>query len=451
MDISDLRNLFETHEICRVKVGGFDIDGILRGKYLSLDKFWSAQKTGFGFCEVIFGWDSCDVLYDNSKITGWHTGFPDLHARIDLDTFRLLPDEPHTASFLVDFFTPQGDPYPACPRALLKQVIAKADTMGFVPYFAAEFEFWVFQETPESLHQKGFRNLRTLSPGMCGYSWLREGQYAHLVHDILDTCQKLDIEIEGLHTETGPGVYEAALRYDTALRAADKAALFKTVLKLICARHGLSVTFMAKWNHDLPGSSGHLHQSLWSSDKHQNQFADKADPWGMSTTAKQYLAGQLALMPEFTAFYSPTINSYKRYVKGVWAPLNVSWGLDNRTCAVRAIGKGEATATRLEFRQTAADIQPHIAMACCLASGLHGIEQELIPPRPMSGDAAVGPGTPLPLTLTEAVAQLEVSQTASQLLGATFVEHYIRTRQWEIAQYNRAVTDWEIKRYFESV
>ena len=269
----ELRRDFNEKGIRKVKVGGFDVDGLLRGKYISLEKFWSALDKGFGFCDVIFGWDICDQLYDNATVTGWETGYPDALARIDASTFRVLPDAPDTANFLVDFYTPDGKPHPACPRNLLKKVIKKASDAGFTAKFSAEFEFWVFQETPDSMHRKDFDDLDPLSPGMFGYSWLRAGQHQALVDDILDTCAEYDIEIEGIHTETGPGVWEAALRYDDVLAAADKAALFKTTLKQICARHDLSVTFMAKWNADLPGSSGHIHQSLWDAGEQINLFA----------------------------------------------------------------------------------------------------------------------------------------------------------------------------------
>src|SRR6185369_10422585 len=196
------------------------------------------------------------------------------------------------------------------------------------------------------------------------------------------------------------------------------------------ARHGLSVTFMAKWSHDLPGSSGHLHQSLWKGK--ENVFYDAAAPDKLSTVARQYLGGQLTNMPTMTALYSPTINSYKRYVPGVWAPLTASWGPENRTCAIRAISGG-ASSTRLEYRQTAADINPYIAMATCLAAGLYGIENKIEPPPPASGDAS-GPGSAaaLPRTLREATARLEKSETARKILGDAFVDHYVRTRDWEV-------------------
>jgi glutamine synthetase len=448
MDAKQLEEAFAKHAIRRVKVGGYDIDGILRGKYLALDKFWGAIAEPIGFCDVIFGWDSADVLYDNARLTGWHTGYPDIRARIDPGTFRVLPWEPDTAMFLLDFVQEDGSPHPACPRGLFKQVLARSLSLGFAPTLAAEFEFFVFRETAPSLHQKGFRGLEPVSPGMFGYSWVRAGQHADLCHAILDDMDRFGIPIEGLHTETGPGVYEAAIRYDDALRAADKAALFKTGMKLIAHRLGLSVTFMAKWNRDLPGSSGHLHQSLWRDG--ENVFHDGSRPRKLSQLAEHYLAGQVALMPELTAFISPTINSYKRYVPGVWAPLNASWGFENRTCAIRAI-PGSARSTRLENRQAAADINPYIAMAATLAAGLWGIEQKKAPPPPVEGDASARADlAPLPVTLRDATDRLAKSETARALLGGEFVDHYVRTRDWECRQYDRVVTEWELQRYFET-
>jgi glutamine synthetase len=453
MDLVELRAAFERHGIRRVKVGGFDIDGVLRGKFVSLDKFFSAITTGFGFCDVIFGWDIGDVLYDNAKVTGWHSGYPDAHATIDLDSMRVIPWEPDTAAFLVDFVNEDGTAHPACPRSLLKRVIARAAKAGFDATFACEFEFFIFKETSETLHQKGFRGLTPLSLGMFGYSWLREGQNAELCHAVLDEMRAFDIELEALHTETGPGVYEVAIKYDSALRMADKAALFKVAMKQLCARRGLSVTFMAKWNAELPGSSGHLHQSLWTRGKKPaNAFYDPKDEHSLSKTAKNYLGGQLALMPELTAVYAPTINAYKRYVPGVWAPLTASWGPENRTCAVRTIAGGSG-GTRLEYRQTAADINPYTAIASCLAAGLYGIEKKSALPPPGKGDASSAKSgfKPLPRTLKEANAMLASSKGAREILGEPFVDHYVRTRDWEVRQYEKAVTEWELRRYFEAI
>jgi glutamine synthetase len=287
---------------------------------------------------------------------------------------------------------------------------------------------------------------------MFGYSWLREGQHQALVDDILDTCEAYDIEIEGIHTETGPGVWEAAIRYDDVLEAADKAALFKTTVKHICARHDLTATFMAKWSPDLPGSSGHIHQSLWDAQAKTNLFAAPATD-RLSETGLHYLGGLVKLAPELTALYSPFIKSYKRYVPGLWAPLNASWGVENRTCGSRVIlGPGQSAA-RIELRQTAADINPYVAMAACLGSGLYGIEHEITPPPESTGDATATSdrSLALPLTLESAVDGLRRSEAARSVLGEPFIDHYVRTRDWECREYNRSVSEWELRRYFEAV
>jgi len=450
MDAAEITEAFKARNIRKVKLGGFDVDGVLRGKYVSLDKFWGAVEKGFGFCDVIFGWDVADELYDNATVTGWSSGYPDALAKIDLSTFRVLPYEPDTACFLVDFHTPDGKPHPACPRNLLKRVTARAQSAGYRPVFSAEFEFWIFLESPHSLHEKNFLDLEPLSPGMFGYSWLREGQHAVLLHDVLDTCREFDIDIEGLHTETGPGVWEAALRYDDVVRAADKAALFKTTMKQICHRHGLAVTFMAKWSEKYPGSSGHLHQSLWDSEREQNLFADGG---GLSDVAKHYIAGVVTSAPDLTAAYSPFINTYRRYVPGLWAPLTSSWGVENRTCSARVITGPGSKATRLEVRQTAADINPYIAMASALGAGLWGIEQAVALPPEVKGDATAegAEGFPLPMTLDEATTKMRDSDVAKTILGEPFVDHYTRTRDWEVRQHRKSVSQWELKRYFEAV
>lgn len=451
----------EARGITRAKIGGFDVDGVLRGKYVSLAKLKSALEGGFGFCDVIFGWDIADVLYEHapapaagtSPVTGWHTGYPDAHAVLDPSTLRTIPWEPGTVAMLADFRDDAGGPHPACPRSLLRSVIDRAAAQGLSAKFACEFEFFLFKETPQSLHDKGFHGLASLSPGMFGYSWVREGQQRKLMAEILDGMRAFDVEIEGLHTETGPGVLEAAIRYDDVLAAADKAALFKVGMKQIAHEMGLSVTFMAKWNASLPGSSGHLHQSLWRNG--ENVFTDGASPGGVSKTLRHYIGGQCALMPELTALYAPTINAYKRYVPGVWAPLTATWGVENRTTAIRVIGLG-SPAARVEYRQTAADINPYVAMATCLAAGLYGIEHEIEPPPAVRGDAGDGSAPdparrPLPRTLAEATRLLAESKAAREILGEAFVDHYVRTRAWEVRQYERAVTDWELQRYFEAV
>jgi glutamine synthetase len=447
--LKGLRDTFQEHGIRKVKLGGFDIDGVLRGKYVSLDKFWGVAEGGLGFCDVIFGWDSGDQLYDNSQVTGWHSGYPDVRATVDLSTFRRIPWEPGTAAFILDFEAEVGKPLPVSPRQLLQKIDAKARSLGFAVKCSCEYEFFIFKETPESVRQKGYSGLTPLSPGMFGYSWLRSSENAPLVHALQDGLNDFDIEIEGFHTETGPGVYEAAIKYDSLLRAADKAALFKTAAKEICARHGVMPCFMAKFSKDLPGCSGHIHQSLWSLDD-KPLFYDAKAPRGLSKTLQHYVAGQVALMPAFTALIAPTINSYKRMVRGAWSPTMATWGIENRTTALRVI-PGSPSSTRVEYRFAAADMNAYIAMAASCAAGLYGVEKELTLPPETTGNGYDAKGVPLPSTLRAATDALAASKEARDLLGETFVEHYARTRDWECRQYDAAVTRWEHERYFEII
>src|SRR3954451_9963088 len=441
--IEQLREEFRRHGIRKVKLGGFDIDGVLRGKYVSLGKFWGVADGGLGFCDVIFGWDSGDVLYDNATVTGWHSGSPDVHATIDLTTFRRIPWEDGTAACLLDFDVPVS------PRGLLHRIDQKARALGFTVKCASEYEFFIFRETPESVRAKGYQHLTPLSPGMFGYSWLRASENAPLVHDLQDQMAAFDIELEGFHTETGPGVYEAAIKYDSLLRAADKAALFKTAAKEICARHGVMPCFMAKWNKELPGCSGHLHESLWST-AGEPVFHDPRAPRGMSKLMQHYVAGQVALMPAFTALIAPTVNSYKRMVRGAWSPTLATWGVENRTTGPR-LGPGSPSSMRVEYRFAAADMNPYIAMAASVASGLYGIERELPLPPETQGNGYEAKAELLPSSLREATARLAACKEARELLGEAFVEHYVRTRDWECRQFESAVTKWELERYFEII
>jgi len=443
-----VKRKFEEREISRVKLGAFDVDGVLRGKHVSVDKFWSSVDSGLSFCDVIFGWDIADSLYDNTKFTGWHTGYPDTPARIDLTSFRVVPWEPGSVLFLLDLVNPEGEPLPIAPRQVLRRVISKAASLGYTAFFSAEYEFFLFRETPQSLREKGFRNLTSLSPGMFGYSVLRASANSQFVVDALNLLAAFDVPLEGFHTETGPGVYEAAIAVTEGMGGADRAALFKTAIKEIAARHSLIPTFMAKWSPDLPGSGGHIHQSLWDPSKANNLFHDAAASSGMSELMGHYIAGLVASMPELMVMMCPTINSYKRLVPGTWAPINATWGVDNRTTAVRAISAG-AKSTRVELRVPGADMNPYLAMAASLAAGLDGIERKLEPPKPTVNAYAVK-GSPLPRSLAEATRLFRSSDLARRSFGDDFVEHFGATREWEVRQFEKAITDWELQRYLES-
>ncbi len=446
---ADARRLVEERGLEHVKVGVIDTDGVLRGKYLAKEKFFSALEHGFGFCDVVLGWDSNDQLYDNVSFTGWHTAYPDAMCRVLPQTCRPIPLEGDMLFFLGEFI---GRAEEICPRGILRRVLKRAEDMGYGVSASAEFEFFVFEETPHSVREKNYRNLKNLSPGYFGYSLLRAGAHSEYYRDLLALSTAMRMPIEGLHTETGPGVLEAALRYSEALEAADRAALFKTFVKIFSQKRGLMASFMAKWSKDWPGQSGHLHISL--KDKSgAAAFHDASKPHGMSDAMRYFLGGQLTLMPEFLAMIAGTVNSYRRLIPGFWAPTVASWGVENRTCALRAI-PGAAHSQRIEYRIAAADINPYIALAAAIGSGLWGIENRIEPDEAIVGNAydrSFPQKRQLPRSLGEAAARFKGSKAARTLFGASFVEHYAATREWEYRESCKAITDWELQRYFEII
>ncbi len=452
MDVQHIIEYLDKHNGQKIKFAFADIDGVLRGKVIHRNKFIDGLKDGYGFCDVVFGWDSSDVPYDKVKLTGWHSGYPDAFARIDLSTFRTVPWEDNIPFFLADFSNPEGEDLPSCPRSLLKGITKQCVEMGYHAEYAQEFEWFNFRETPRSLQEKGFRELEPLTPGMFGYSLLRTSMESDFYHDLFDLLTAFDVPIEGLHTETGPGVYEAAIIHDEVLRAADKATLLKTGVKEIAYRHGLVATFMAKWNADLPGCSGHIHQSLWSPDRTQNLFHDSSEVNKMSPLMKQFIAGQLHCLPHILPMFAPTINSYKRLVEGAWAPTTVTWALGNRTTALRVLNDSVGH-TRVEHRVSGADSNPYLAMAAALASGLYGIKHQMeltIPATQGNGYQNKEFGV-LPPNLWEATQAMKNSPLAIEFFGDGFVDHFVSTREWEWRQYVSQVSDWELKRYFEII
>jgi glutamine synthetase len=442
----DILQTIKDSPVEKVKVAVSDIDGILRGKYLHKEKFLASAESGFGFCNVVFGWDSADVCYDNGKYTGWHTGYPDAVAQVDLNTHREIPWENKLPFFLADFAG-----LDVCPRSLLKKVLMQAETAGYHAKCGMEFEWFNFKESSQSLAAKGYQKPETITPGMFGYSLIRMSQNQPFFAALMDEMLAFKIPIEGLHAETGPGVYEAAILYSEALEAADRAILFKTAAKEIGQRFGIMPSFMAKWNSTLPGCSGHMHQSLWNKEGSKNLFYDENDPHKMSPLFKSYLAGQLLCLPEILPFFAPNVNSYKRLVDGFWAPTRATWGIDNRTVAIRVI-PGSSKATRLEVRIGGSDINPYLGIAASIAAGLYGIGKKLtLSDKPIVGSAYKSDKPLLPRDLSAATAALNQSKIAREILGDTFVDHFAKTREWEWRQFQDSVTNWEMQRYFEII
>ena len=446
---ADATAIVDERQLSHVKVGVFDIDGILRGKYMSRAKFLSALENGYGFCDVVLGWDCQDQLYDNVTFTGWHTGYPDAPVKIIPESCRPLPFEDQGLFFLSEF---TGAAEQVCPRAVLRRVIERAGKMGLTAYAGLEYEVFFFNETPDSIRAKHYRDLKPMQPGWFGYSVIRNSAAADFYRQMLDLCEQMDFGIEGLHEETGPGVIEAAITFDNVLASADKGALFKTFIKILAQRNQMMATFMAKWSRDWPGQSGHIHLSLKDADGHPI-FHDASQPHTMSERMRHFVGGQQRLMPELLAMVSPTVNSYTRLIPGFWAPTESTCGVENRTCALRII-PGSAKSQRVEYRVAAADANPYLALAAALASGLWGIENRIEPEPLIEGNAydqKFPEALALPRTLWDAAQRFKGSSMARAWFGDAFVDHFAATREWEEREFRKHVSDWELARYFEII
>ena len=461
MDIATIKRYIDEGQVEFVKIGAPDIEGVYRGKRVLANYFLDALEDGFAQCDVLFGWDIAENVLPNLKFSNWERGFADIVMKPDLSTFALVPWEENVASCICDLWSEHGDPVVISPRYVLNRVVERARSMGYEPMAAAELEFRFFRENQMSLREKDFGpHLTPLNPGMNCYAISQSSADDHLLGRIARMMRDYGVEIEGYNREHGPGMYEMNIHYAPATAGADKTMLFKTGVKEICHQMGYTASFMAKWNDQEDGSSGHSHMSLWDRSSGRNVFWDQGAEDRMSETMRYFLAGVLDKMPEFMAFYAPVINSYKRYVEGTWAPLNTTWGMDNRTCSVRIINNS-SRAIRIENRVPGADANFYLVFAATLASGLYGIERELeLPPR-LDGNAydastvararELSHVRPLARNLTAAIDLLEQSELARDLLGADFVDHFVATRRWEVKEYDKAVTNWDRRRYMELI
>ncbi len=455
----EIKKFLEYSDIDYVKVAITDIDGILRGKYMHSEKFIKSSKMGFGFCDVIFGWDINDELYEFKNIsrdkpfTGWHSGFPDVKTLIVPNSGRVNPFEKNIPLFLAELAEEE-----VCPRGVLKNILSKLEGEGIKSKSAFEYEFFLFNETPDSIRDKKFKNLANFTPGMFGYSILRNSVHSDFYNKILNMCSDMDMPLEGLHTETGPGVFEAALMVDESINSADKASIFKTFTKVLCQKNNLMANFMAKWSDKYPGQSGHIHVSLEDSAGNPI-FASSGEKF--PDAYKYFIGGLQKYMREFSIMIAPTVNSYKRLCPGAWAPINMTWGIENRTTAFRAI-KGDSKSQRIENRLPGADSNPYLALAATLGAGFLGIEEKIIPTAETIGgayDLKLEKKYQVPANLAEAAYLFKESEAASNLFGEKFVKHFANTRIWEYQEYKKKsnflnsskITPWELERYFEII
>ncbi|KAF2135263.1 uncharacterized protein K452DRAFT_323152 [Aplosporella prunicola CBS 121167] len=465
-----------------VKVAGVDVDGVLRGKLMAKSKFLSIAEKGFGFCSVIFGWDMHDQTYFKElAISNAKNGYRDVIAVPDLTSFRRIPWENDVPFFLVSFHDPDtGSTLSVCPRSLLRRTVDKLKENGMGAMAGAEYEFYQFKApdqesggaernssaTAAFLKQNPAHQLPALTEGMFGYSLTRPIQNQDYYYGVFDACAKFGCGIEGWHTESGPGVYEAALEFGEITAMADKAALFKLTVKSIGSKHGITPCFMAKPRAGLPGNSGHMHVSLVDSSGKNLLARETEDPnppypdlRHLSDLGRHFLAGLLDGLPDIMPILAPTINSYKRLVENFWAPVTVSWGLEHRAASIRLIAPPTASpkATRFEVRVPGADTNPHFVLAAILALGWRGVEKKLeiaVPPlgkgQDMGGEG--DKGERLAKSLKEATARMaRPGSVAREALGDQFVDHFAGTREHECRLWEEAVTDWEFSRYIETV
>jgi glutamine synthetase len=445
----DLKELIQQNQYTQIKVGVIDIDGIMRGKYMAKDKFLSSLDSGFGFCDVVLGWDSNDVIYDNAVATGWHLGFGDTPVRVIPDSVRNLPIERNMLFVQGEF---SGKLENLCPRAALRRVLEKGKELGFEAYAGIEYEFLVCDESHESIMQKNYRNPKPLGFGAFGYSVIRNSVHSEFYRGLMDLCSEMNMPVEGFHEETGPGALEIALTVDKALIAADNAAVFKTFSKVYAERQGKMISYMAKWSKDYSGQGGHIHISLKNKDDNSVFYDENANS-NISKEMLYFIGGIQKYLPELTCMSAPTINSFRRLVPGFWAPTTSQWGIDNRTVAIRAI-PGSKKSQRIEFRLPGADANPYLALASALICGYTGIQNKIEPDAPISGNGyenKVPKNRILPRSLWDAAGLFRKSKLAEEWLGEDFVNHFATTREWEEREFQKNVTDWELKRYFEVI
>ncbi|RMZ83645.1 hypothetical protein DV738_g867, partial [Chaetothyriales sp. CBS 135597] len=479
-----------------VKLAGLDVDGmcpcfavcarasrLLRGKLVSKKKFLSVVKDGFGFCSVIFGWDMHDLTYFRElKISNKDNGYRDLIAKIDLASYRRIPWENNLPFFLVSFHDPDTQqPICACPRSLLRTTLAKVHDAGYGALAGAEYEFFTFRAPKDGSIQTSQPSSSTTAPflqnnpvsalphltqGMFGYSLTDPIHNQDWFYSIFDVCEKFNCNIEGWHTESGPGVFEAALEYGEIAEMADRASLFKWVVKAMGSKHGITPCFMAKPKEGLPGNSGHIHCSLVDRAGRNLFYRGEKDPNPpfkdveyVSDLGRSFLAGLLDGLADVMPIIAPTINSYKRLVENFWAPITVSWGLEHRAASIRLVAPPTSPpkGTRFEIRVCGADANPALVLATILALGWRGVEQKLeLTLPPLSKGAEVGSaedkGERLPKSLRESTARFMAKDSvARQIFGDDFVEHFGGTREHELRLWDQAVTDWEVRRYIETV
>ncbi len=431
-----------------------DLYGRLVGKRITGRFFLDeVADQGMHVCDYLL---ACDMEMDpvpGYAFTSWETGYGDMHCQPDWSTARRAAWLPQSAIVICDCFDQDGAPIAVAPRQVLKRQTARSLERGFVAKGASELEFFVFDETYESAHEKDYENLRTFGNYVEDYHLLQATKVEPLVGEIRRRVDESGVPVEFSKGEWGPGQHEINLRYAEMLEMSDRHVLYKQAAKEIAWAQQRSLTFMAKWHEQHAGNSMHLHTSLWDASGEESLFAGDGDPIPgtrarPSKLFRHWLAGQLEHARAMTLFFAPYVNSYKRFVAGTFAPTAIGWAYDNRTAGFRVVGHGPSL--RTECRIPGGDANPYLAFAVTLAAGLDGIERELEPPPMFEGNLYRADDLPqVPRTLGDAIAVAESSEFLRKALGDDVLDHYLHFARTEKRKFDETVTTWERARFLE--
>lgn len=450
LTFDQLRKAVAAGEIDTVLAAAVDMQGRLIGKRF-LGRFFveSGHDETHG-CNYLLANDIDMEPVPGYRAASWKMGYGDFVMKPDLSTLRHVPWLEKTALVLCDVLDHHDHAdLPHSPRGLLKKQVARLKERGWLAFFASELEFYLFDETYETARGKNFRGLSTASPYIQDYVIPLTTKEEAVMRAIRNGIDGAGIPVENSKGEWGPGQEEINVRYSDALEMADRHAVLKNGVKEIAAAHGKAVTFMAKYDYSLAGSSSHVHNSLWSADGKKPLFFDRDGEYTMTPLMRAWVAGQIRYARDYTWFLAPYVNSYKRFQAGTFAPTRIVWSRDNRTAGFRLCGEG-TKGIRIECRIGGADLNPYLAFAALIAAGLAGIDEKLELARPFEGDAyAVAKLPEIPKTLREATEALAKSRMLKAAFGEEVVEHYVHTARWEQLEYDRRVTDWELHRGFE--
>ena len=448
MTFDQLKDAVDAGRIDTVLVAGIDMQGRLMGKRFEAHFFVNGGHVETHCCNYLLAVDMEMTTVPGYKSSNWQAGYGDYVMKPDLATMRPLPWLPGTVLVLADLLDHHHHPVPHSPRHMLKHQVERARALGLEPMMATELEFYLFENSYESLRDTGFRDLKAISAYNEDYHIFQTTKEEDVMRAIRNGLYAAGVPIENSKGEADAGQEEVNYKYSDALDTADNHTIVKHGIKEIAWTKGRSVTFMAKYDHRKAGSSAHVHQSLWTKDG-KPAFADKDDVHGMSPLMKHYMAGQLAFARELTVFLAPYVNSYKRFTIGMFAPTKAVWSADNRTAGFRVCGV-QSKAIRVECRIPGSDVNPYLTCAALLAAGLEGIEQKMELEPEMKGDMySAGNVREIPHNLREAADLLGGSKMLRKAFGDDVVDHYVHNARWEISETDRVVTDFELQRLME--